>query len=109
MRREPLLFPLLPPMEKLVFTMASFSPTQGQWWKDSANTNVERRVSLIGAQFGFFCWTASFRNAKTGQMITQKWFCSEVSSNTPVALFEEIGDRHRWMEEQWQKREAQAV
>jgi hypothetical protein len=96
-------------MTKLIFDMNSFSPTQGQWWGDTINAGVERRVSLVAAQFGFFLWTADFRDAKTGRIITQKFFCSKVSENEPVALFEDIGERHRWMEEQWKEREAQAA
>jgi len=96
-------------MNTLVFDMTSFSPTQGQWWSDFRNENTERRVSLIAAQFGFFLWTADFRDARTGKMICQKFFCSNVSDNEPVALFETIGDRHRWMEAEWETRQAKAA
>ena len=89
-------------MTKLIFDMTSFSPTQGQWWGDMKNNGIERRVSLVAAQFGFFLWTADFRDARTSKIIDQKWFCSKVSDNKPVALFETIGDRHRWMEAQWE-------
>ena len=91
-------------MNSLIFDMTSFTPTEGQWWSDHRNVGVERRVSLVAAQFGFFLWTADFRDARTSQHICQRFFCSKVSSNEPVALFEHIGDRHRWMEDQWQKR-----
>ena len=93
---------------RIIFTMDSFSPTQGQWWSDFNNKDVERRVSLVAAQFGFFLWTADFRDARTGKIIAQKWFCSKVSSNEPVALFESIGDRQRWMEAQWEANHASA-
>jgi hypothetical protein len=92
----------------IIFTMASFSPTQGQWWSDFNNKGVERRVSLVAAQFGFFLWTADFRDARTGKFICQKFFCSKVSDNEPVALFETAGDRHRWMEAQWEANHATA-
>lgn len=89
----------------LTFTPASFTPTQGQWWSDISNDGVERRVSLVAAQFGFFLWTADFRHANNGAIICQKFFCSKVSDNEPVALFEHIGDRHDWMEAQWNARQ----
>lgn len=95
-------------MTKLIFDMTSFSPTQGQWWGDMKNNGIERRVSLVAAQFGFFLWTADFRDARTSKIIDQKWFCSKVSDNKPVALFETIGDRHRWMEAQWEAGHASA-
>lgn len=91
-------------MNRLIFTMNSFSPTQGQWWADTSNKGIERRVSPVAAQFGFYLWTAEFRDTKTGRIVTRKWFCSAPGSNEPLALFETIGDRHRWMEEQWRQR-----
>jgi hypothetical protein len=90
-------------MNNLVFDMASFSPTQGQWWSDRRNACTERRVSLVASCMGFWLWTADFRNAQTGRIITQKFFCTKASSEEPVALFEDPDDRQRWMEEQWEK------
>ncbi len=93
-------------MTRIIFTMDSFSPTQGQWWSDNANTNVERRVSLVASQMGFFLWTADFRHARTGKHITQKFFCSLPTSNEPVALFEHVSDRQAWLEKQWEAKQA---
>jgi hypothetical protein len=90
-------------MTKLVFTMKSFSPTQNQWWSDTNNPCVERRVGLVASCMGFWLWTADFRNAQTGKRITSKFFCTKPSSEEPVALFEDADDRQRWMEEQWEK------
>ena len=87
-------------MTRLTFDMASFSPTQGQWWSDHRNASTERRVRLVAAQFGFFLWTADFRDSRTSKHICQRFFCSKVSSNEPVALFETIGERHAWMQKQ---------
>ena len=92
-------------MNSLIFDMTSFTPTQGQWWADHRNTRTERRVSLEASCMGFFLWTASFRNAQSGQIITSKCFCTKPNSEEPVALFENGDDRQRWMEAQW---EAQA-
>ena len=93
-------------MTKLVFDMSSFSPTQSQWWKDAINAGVERRVSLVASCMGFWLWTADFRNAQSGKIITKKFFCTKPSSEEPVALFEDADDRQCWMEGQWK---AQAV
>ena len=93
-------------MTRLIFTMDSFSPTQGQWWSDHSNANVERRVSLVASQMGFFLWTADFRHARTGKHITQKFFCSLPTSDEPVALFEHASDRQAWLEKQWALRAA---
>jgi hypothetical protein len=87
-------------MNNLVFDMTSFTPTQRQWWSDCRNANVERRVSLVAAQFGFFLWTASFRDARSGKHICHRFFCSKPSSNEPVALFKTISERHEWMQKQ---------
>lgn len=92
-----------PTMTKLIFTMASFSPTQGQWWKDNANAGIERRVSLVASCMGFFLWTADFRDARSSSIVSQKWFCTMPNSDEPVALFESPNDRQRWMEAQWAK------
>jgi hypothetical protein len=93
-------------MNNLVFDMASFSPTQGQWWSDRRNACTERRVSLVASCMGFWLWTADFRNAQTGKRITSKFFCTKPSNEEPVALFEDADDRQRWMEAQWAAREA---
>jgi hypothetical protein len=93
-------------MNSLIFDMTSFTPTQGQWWADHRNTRTERRVSLEASCMGFFLWTASFRNAQSGQIITSKCFCTKPNSEEPLALFENGDDRQRWMEAQW---EAQAA
>ena len=87
-------------MNSLIFDITSFTPTQGQWWSDHRNEGVDRRVSLVAAQFGFFLWTANFRNARTGKHICHRFFCSKASSNDPVALFETAGERHNWMQKQ---------
>ena len=92
-----------PTMTKLIFTMASFSPTQGQWWKDNANVGIERRVGLVASCMGFFLWTADFRDARSSSIVSQKWFCTMPNSDEPVALFESPDDRQRWMEAQWAK------
>lgn len=88
-------------MDRLIFTMRSFSPTQGQWWADASNKGIERRVKLVASCMGFWLWTADFRNAQTGERITSKFFCTKPSSEEPVALFEHADDRQRWMEKQW--------
>ena len=93
-------------MNSLTFTSSSFSSTQGQWWADHRNTLTERRVSLEASCMGFFLWTASFRDAQSGQIITSKCFCTKPNSEEPVALFENGDDRQRWMDAQW---EAQAA
>ena len=95
-------------MNSLIFDMTSFSSTQGQWWSDFRNEGVERRVSLVAAQFGFFLWTADFRDARSGKRITSKFFCTKPSSEEPVALFEDADDRQRWMEAQWEANHATA-
>ena len=87
----------------LIYDMASFSPTQGQWWKDLRNDNTERRVSLVASQMGFFLWTADFREARSGKHIYQKFFCTKPNSEKPVALFENIQDRQEWLEKEWAK------
>lgn len=90
-------------MNSLTFDMASFASTQGQWWSDHRNACTERRVSLEASCMGFFLWTASFRNAQSGQIITSKVFCTKPNSEEPLALFENGDDRQRWMEAQWAK------
>jgi hypothetical protein len=87
----------------LIFDMASFSPTQGQWWEDLRNDNTERRVSLVASQMGFFLWTADFREARSGKIICQKFFCTKPDSEEPVALFEHVQDRQEWLEKEWAK------
>jgi hypothetical protein len=52
---------------------------------------------------GFFLWTSDFRNAKTGQIIASKFFCTKPNSDDPLAWFGDTDSRQRWMEEQWQK------
>lgn len=90
-------------MTRLIFDMASFGSTQGQWWKDLRNDNTERRVSLVASQMGFFLWTADFREARSGKHITQKFFCTKSESEEPVALFEHVQDRQTWLEKEWAK------
>ena len=87
----------------LIYDMASFSPTQGQWWKDLRNDNTERRVSLVASQMGFFLWTADFREARSGKLLYQKFFCTKPNSEEPVAWFENIQDRQAWLEKEWAK------
>ena len=96
-------------MTRLTFDMASFSPTQGQWWSDRRNACTERRVRLVASCMGFWLWTADFRDAQSGKIITSKFFCTKTSREEPVALFEDADDRQRWMEAQWKQREAQAA
>ncbi len=93
-------------MDRIIFTMASFSPTQGQWWSDFSNKGIERRVSLVASQMGFFLWTADFRDARSGKHICQKLFCSLPTSDEPVALFEHVSDRQAWLEKQWEIKQA---
>ena len=90
-------------MNSLTFTRNSFSPTQGQWWNDCCNPHHERRVSLVASCMGFFLWTSDFRNAKTGQIIASKFFCTKPNSDDPLSWFGDTDSRQRWMEEQWQK------
>lgn len=89
----------------LVFTLDSFCPTQGQWWRNNTVRGTERRVSLVAAHLGFWLWTADFRDAHSGRIITQRFFCTKLSSEEPVALFESPEDRQRWMEMQWKTQE----
>ena len=91
-------------MTRIIFTMASFSSTQGQWWADFSNKGIERRVSLVASQMGFFLWTADFRDARSGKRITQKFFCSLPTSDEPIALFEHVDQRTEWLEKQWAKK-----
>lgn len=90
----------------LVFTPASFSSTQGQWWKCFSNDGIERRVSLVASQAGFFLWDASFRHARTRQVVDRRWFCSKAGSSEPIAFFNSPGDRHQWLEEQYKETQA---
>jgi hypothetical protein len=90
-------------MTRLTFDTASFSPTQGQWWSDHRNARTERRVRLVASCMGFWLWTADFRDAQSGRITTSKFFCTNTSSEKPVALFEDADDRQRWMEDQWAK------
>jgi len=89
----------------LVFTLDSFRPTQGQWWGNNTVRGTERRVSLVAAHLGFWLWTADFRDAHSGRIITQRFFCTKPSSEEPVALFENPDDRQRWMQQQWKAQE----
>jgi len=89
----------------LVFTLDSFRPTQGQWWRHDTSRNIERRVKLVAAHLGFWLWTADFRDAHSGRILSQRFFCTKPSSEEPVALFESPDDRQRWMEMQWKAQE----
>ena len=91
---------LLPMTDRLIFTMAAFSPTQGQWWRSCAPKGTERRVKLVASCQGFWLWTADFRDARTSKLLTSKFFCTKPSSDEPVALFESADDRQRWMDKQ---------
>ena len=86
--------------DRLIFTMAAFSPTQGQWWRSCAPKGTERRVKLVASCQGFWLWTADFRDARTSKLLTSKFFCTKPSSDEPVALFESADDRQRWMDKQ---------
>ena len=86
--------------DRLIFTMAAFYPTQGQWWRSCAPAGTERRVKLVASCMGFWLWTADFRDARTNKLLTSKFFCTKPNSEEPVALFENADDRQRWMERQ---------
>jgi hypothetical protein len=87
--------------DRLIFTMAAFSPTQGQWWRSCSPKGTERRVKLVASCQGFWLWTADFRDARTSKLLTSKFFCTKPNSDEPVALFESADDRQRWMDKQW--------
>lgn len=88
-------------MNRLIFTMDCFRPTQGQWARACAPSGTERRVKLVASCMGFWLWTADFRDDRTSKLITSKFFCTRPNSEEPVALFESADDRQRWMEKQW--------
>jgi hypothetical protein len=89
----------------LVLTPASLTPTQGQWWRSCTPKGTERRVKLVASQFGFLLWTASFRNAQTGEPVAQRFFCSAMDDSKPLAVFKTIEERRFWMENQWNLKE----
>jgi hypothetical protein len=90
----------------LVFTLDSFTSTQGQWWSCFTTKGTERRVRLEASCMGFHLWTADFRDARSGERLDQKVFCTKPGSSELVALFDNGDQRQRWMEDQWQKRAA---
>jgi len=85
----------------LVLTPASLTPTQGQWWSSCTPKGTERRVKLVASQFGFLLWTASFRNAQTGEPVEQRFFCSAMDDSKPLAVFKTIEERRGWMLKQY--------
>lgn len=92
---------------KLIFKMASFHPTQGQWYDDLCNDNVQRRVSLTGAIKGYGLWTANFRTKENlnvwppeSKHICSKFFITRIGETSPLAFFETLQDRDKWLDQQ---------
>lgn len=93
-------------MENLTFDMQSFSPTQGQWFDDHRNQNVQRRGFLFSSHMGYHLWVAEFRTTENlnvwppeSKFICRKYFVTEPKKTTPIALFESGADMHRWIKE----------
>ena len=68
--------------------------TQGQWWRADylGLPQVERRVSLVSAWKGYHCWTASFRNERSGGHLGQRFFLTNKEGQL-IAVFNSIEDR----------------
>lgn len=73
---------------------ALLASTQGQWWRADylGLPQVERRVSLISSWKGCHCWTASFRDERSGGFLAQRFFLANKDGQL-IAVFNSMKDR----------------
>ena len=73
---------------------ALLGSTQGQWWGADflGLPQVERRVSLVSSWRGHHCWTASFRDERSGKFLGQRFFVTN-KEGYQVAVFNNLEER----------------